>query len=138
MPITLVSIFSLLGLVHIYWALGGTFAKSVSVHEENGRPAFTPSALATVVVAFCFFGSALLVAALVDWLVVPVSKILLIVPGFGLVAVFLIRSIGDFKHIGFFKRVHDTRFAKYDTFLYSPLCLFISAATLLVVLGYRA
>jgi len=37
-------------------------------------------------------------------------------------AVFALRAIGDFRYVGFFKRIRDTRFARLDTLAYSPLC----------------
>lgn len=43
-----------------------------------------------------------------------------------LIAVFLLRAIGEFRYVGFFKRVKDTQFANLDTRYYSPLCLIIS------------
>lgn len=39
--------------------------------------------------------------------------------------IFLLRAMGDFKYIGFFKKVKETDFAVRDTRFYSPLCLFI-------------
>ena len=42
-------------------------------------------------------------------------------------AVFLLRAVGDFRYVGFFKRHTDTRFARLDTLFYSPLCLLLSA-----------
>jgi len=40
--------------------------------------------------------------------------------------IFLVRAVGDFKYVGFFKRIRETPFAKMDSKFYSPLCLFIS------------
>ncbi|MDY7394845.1 DUF3995 domain-containing protein [Aureibaculum sp. 2210JD6-5] len=47
-------------------------------------------------------------------------------------AIFLLRAIGDFKYIGFFKRVKSTDFAKLDTKFFSPLCLTISTLGILI------
>lgn len=41
---------------------------------------------------------------------------------FGLLA----RAIGEFKYLGFFKRVHGSRFARLDSLVYSPLCLLLA------------
>ena len=40
--------------------------------------------------------------------------------------IFIIRAIGDFRYLGFFKEVKSTEFGTMDTWLYSPLCLMIS------------
>jgi hypothetical protein len=45
---------------------------------------------------------------------------------------FLLRTIGDFRYVGFFKSVSDTDFAFWDTILFSPLCLLIAVAAFLI------
>ncbi len=47
-------------------------------------------------------------------------------------AVFLLRTMGDFHVLGFFKSVTGTPFADWDTLLYTPLCLVIGIAALLL------
>jgi hypothetical protein len=41
-----------------------------------------------------------------------------------------LRSVGDFRLVGFFKRVRGTRFARYDSLLFSPLSLALGVPTL--------
>ena len=52
----------------------------------------------------------------------------------GLVA----RAVGEFKYVGFFKKVRGTRFARMDTILYSPLCLLLSAGVAAVAIQNAA
>ena len=51
---------------------------------------------------------------------------------YALATVFLLRAIGDFRLVGFSKRVRGSRFARLDTLVYSPLCLAIAAGVLVV------
>ena len=44
----------------------------------------------------------------------------------------LARAIGEFKYVGFFKRVRGSRFARLDTLIYSPLCLSLAIGVALV------
>ncbi|AZA55575.1 DUF3995 domain-containing protein [Chryseobacterium sp. G0201] len=44
-----------------------------------------------------------------------------------------IRAIGDFRYIGFFKKITSSSFAKKDTLIYSPLCILISLLTFLLI-----
>src|SRR5690606_30597553 len=37
--------------------------------------------------------------------------------------IFILRAIGDFKYVGFLKKIKETKFGKLDTKYYSPLCL---------------
>ena len=45
-------------------------------------------------------------------------------------AVFAIRAIGEFRYCGFFKKITNSEFAYWDTRIYSPLCLAMSALAL--------
>ena len=38
-----------------------------------------------------------------------------------------LRAVGDFRMVGFWKTVRDTPFARWDTRLFSPLCVAIAA-----------
>jgi hypothetical protein len=48
--------------------------------------------------------------------------------------VLLARAIGDGRTLGFTKRVRDTAFARNDTRLFSPLCLFLAVVAGLATL----
>jgi hypothetical protein len=42
--------------------------------------------------------------------------------------IFLLRVIGDFTCVGLMKRVRHTTFGRLDTWVYSPLCLYLALA----------
>jgi hypothetical protein len=111
------AIFGSLGLLHFYWAAGGGTGKNAAIPEINGVPAFKPSKAATAAVGLVLLGTAAIVLMHVALLLA------------GAAAVLILRAIGDFKLVGFFKRHRDSRFARMDTLLYSPLCLALGAAT---------
>lgn len=119
-------IFTVLGLWHLYWALGGSLAKDIAIPEVNNNPAFVPSVRATVAVGVALLCFAFLVAATAGFVTVPVSGRVLSWLCFALAFVLLARAIGEFRLVGFFKQVRGTRFAHLDTLIYSPLCLFLS------------
>lgn len=119
-------IFTILGLWHLYWALGGSFAKDVAIPEVNNHPAFIPSATATAVVGIMLLSFALLVAATSGLVHIAVSGRILSWFCFALAIALLARAIGEFRLVGFFKQVRNSRFAQLDTFIYSPLCLLLS------------
>jgi hypothetical protein len=54
---------------------------------------------------------------------------------YGLALGLLARAVGDFKYVGFSKRVRGTPFARLDTWIYSPLCLLLALGVALVALG---
>ncbi|SDH94916.1 Protein of unknown function [Pseudomonas benzenivorans] len=132
LPITLCSLFTVLGGWHFYWAFGGRLAASAAIPEVDGRPTFTPSGFATVLVGLALVACAALIAATAGLLPVPVPGRILAWLCYALAFVLGARAIGDFRLVGFFKRVRGSRFASLDTFVYSPLCLALAVGVLLV------
>ncbi|WP_425250890.1 DUF3995 domain-containing protein [Geothrix mesophila] len=127
-PAVLASTLLFLAGLHIYWAAGGSWGKRNAVPETNGKPAFIPSRLSTIAVAL-----ALAIAAGVA--ILRGYFLLSSFPGspahwasIAIGLVFLLRAIGEFRLIGFFKRDRATSFARWDTWLFSPLCLLIALA----------
>ena len=49
-----------------------------------------------------------------------------------LALVFLLRAVGEFRYVGFFKTMGDEPFRSWDTWLFSPLCLAIALAAFVV------
>lgn len=122
----LIAILSALALLHIYWAFGGRWALEGALPAEGDRPLFMPGPGASVAVAI-----ALLLAAAVCALRAGVlgSGLPVWLPRLGVwgVAVaFAARAVGEFRYVGFFKRVRGTVFARRDSRYYSPLCLVIA------------
>lgn len=122
-------IFLTLALWHVFHALvpSSGAGESTAVPTVGGRPVFSPSRTATLVVATALFAFAGLVAATAGIVSLPVSPVLLHWLSYALAAGLLARAVGEFKYVGFFKRVRGTRFATLDTFVYSPLCLLLAA-----------
>lgn len=90
---------------HLYWGLGGRIGVGLSLPQrEDGNPAMKATAVGAIMVG--------LILVLV----------LLLVLGFWAV-VFSARALSWSRYVGLFKKVRTTRFASYDTLLFSPLCL---------------
>jgi hypothetical protein len=121
-------VLALLGLLHVYWACGGLAGKGAVVPERNGDRLLNPSRGMTLLVAACLWaGSACLLAQLGE-IRAAVPPIFVTGGVWVLAAVFLLRAVGDFRYVGFFKRVVQSRFAYWDTRVYSPLCLLLFAS----------
>jgi Protein of unknown function (DUF3995) len=128
----LVAVLLALSLLHVYWGLGGRTAAAAAIPEVAGRPAFKPSRTGTLVVAMSLLAAAGLVATtghLVPDLHVPrFARFLTFILG----SVFVARSVGDFRLVGFFKRRSTSRFARLDSLVYAPLCLALGLSVLFV------
>lgn len=121
---------------HLYWAAGGRVGADAVIPRrpaaKGGEALFHPSPLGTLIVALFLLGViALGVAAQrgVD-ITLPWSWIRTLLGVCG--AIFVLRAIGEFRYLGFFKRVKDSRFAYWDTRLFSPFVLVIGAACLII------
>ena len=135
LSIVLFLIFLTLSMIHFYWVFGGEWGlkNAIPTTKENENIDFKPSALATALVAFFLlaFGVFYLLQTTFFSLNLPnwFNFLLWFLP-----SIFLIRAIGDFNYVGFFKRKKNTLFAKWDRKLFSPLCLFISFIGFLILL----
>ncbi|TGJ98814.1 DUF3995 domain-containing protein [Leptospira langatensis] len=120
------SVLFFLSLLHIFWALGGRIGYFSAIPEVSGKPAFTPGRSLTLLVALALFGFGMVAFwsggslsfenADSQWFALGISFL------------FLGRAIGDFRLVGFFKKIRSSRFARNDDLLYSPVCVLLSAS----------
>ena len=117
----------LIALLHFYWAVGGRLGMTAAVPGRGNKPLFTPSPLATAFVGIALLLSAVVSLQYIRVLSLPLPRGLVSPCMWSLGIVFLVRAVGDFNYVGFFKRQLGTRFAKLDSRFYSPLCLLLAA-----------
>jgi uncharacterized protein DUF3995 len=130
------SAFVVLALWHFVMALHPVSWVSAAVPSRNGRPLFVPSRKATAAVGVVLLLFAGLVATTAGFLSVGLPSNALSWLSYALALGLLGRAIGEFKYVGFFKRVRGSEFARLDTFLYSPLCLVLAIGVALVALHH--
>jgi len=133
--VALGTIFAFLGALHVFWAFGGTWGSAAAIAEIDGRPRFTPSRGATLAVAAALVSAALVVLVRADLILAFVPRWASQWAAGVLGAVFVLRALGDFRLMGFFKSVRGTRFAVRDTWLYSPLCLLLGVGAWWLAFG---
>ncbi len=122
-------IFALLALIHVGWAARGRSGSAV-IPTVGGRPTFAPSRLTTLAVAVALTAAALTVLLRVGLIESPFSTGVVRAGTGVLGAIFLLRAIGDFRLVGFFKSVRTTAFATNDTIFFSPLSLALGGTVL--------
>jgi hypothetical protein len=113
-------------------ALSPSSSGGGAVPSIGGKSLFVPSATATVGVGVALLLFAGLVAATGRLLDIGLSPRHLSWASWALALGLLARAIGEFKYVGFFKRVRGSRFARLDTLVYSPLCLLLAVGVALV------
>ena len=112
--------------------VSGMLQLNVTVPEVNGRPAFQPGRLMTAAVAVALAMAALTVLLCARVVVTELPVWLTTWATVALGTLFLLRAVGEFRLVGFFKSVRGSRFARWDTWLFSPLCLGLGAGCLWV------
>ncbi len=135
LSIILCLIFAVLGGFHFYWLFGGVWGiKKVIPTKDNEKntlaiPKFATLLVGLILVAFgliYLIKSGLLSVQLPNWIVMY---------GYWFIpSVFILRSIGEFKYVGFFKKIKNTEFSKADSKIFSPLCLVIGVIGILIQL----
>jgi Protein of unknown function (DUF3995) len=112
---------------HFYWGCGGRVGSSVALPQRaDGVGAFRSNPAGAILVGFFLAGILVLVLALSGAVSLPVPRQWLRIGAVLLSMLFLARALSWYKYVGFFKSIRSTRFAKYDTWMYSPLCLLLS------------
>ena len=124
-----------LGLIHFSWVVGGKFGFAESLPtKESGERVLNPKKIDSAIVGigltafgiFYVLKSGIFEYNLPEWIMKYGSWI---IP-----TIFLLRAIGEFKYIGFFKSIKKTDFGKLDTKFFSPLCLIIGIFGIIIQL----
>lgn len=132
LSLILASIFLILSLLHFYWVFGGKWGldgampkmMQAKVMTEKTRTGFIISTLVVAIGLLGFMMISLYNSSLIE---APFSHTWLWWITIGMAAIFLLRAIGDFKYVGIFKKEKEGLFARRDSRIYVPLCLFLFA-----------
>ena len=119
--IPLGTILTVLALIHVYWARGGSAGKQQTIPTVKGRPTIDPGPAMTYAVAGALATGATFAFARSGALPLVPRKLARLATA-TMALVFAARAVGDFRTVGFFKRERSTTFARWDTRLFSPLC----------------
>ena len=124
-------IFTIISGFHFYWAMGGKVGFDVVLPSNTeGVKSLNPSKLITIIATCVFLSIAIFYLIKANLINVQLPNLIDLFGLFPIAIVLIIRAIGDFKYVGFFKTIKNTPFAIYDTRYYSPLCLFLGLNTL--------
>jgi hypothetical protein len=129
-------LFLVLALWHVWMAFGPAMdGVSGGVPSVGGKPLFVPSRATTLVVAVGLLLLGGLVAATAGLVPIGIPLNLLSWMSYALAAGLFARAVGEFRYVGFFKRVRGTPFARMDTLFYSPLCVALGVGVAVVAWG---
>lgn len=124
--------FMVLGGFHFYWLFGGKWGvEQVIPTKGDGTDTQAIPRLATLMVGLVlvmfgtiyFIKSGCFAVQMPNWL----GYSYWFIP-----SVFVLRAIGEFNYVGFFKKIKHTEFARADSKIFTPLCLGIGLIGLFV------
>ena len=126
-------IFTIISGFHFYWAMGGKVGFDVVLPSNTeGVKSLNPSKLITVIAACVFLSITFFYLIKANLIHLQLPNLIIDYGLYALAIVLIIRAIGDFKYVGFFKTIKNTPFAVHDTKYYAPLCLFLGLNTLVI------
>jgi hypothetical protein len=131
-------IFALLGGLHLYWMLGGKrgLAQALPTRPGSAERMLNPGPLACAAVALGLFGFALYNVSLAIGFAQGQPPIANKWAIWAISGIFLLRAIGDFRYVGFFKKIKGTEFGRMDTRWYAPLCLYLGVSSMWIALSH--
>lgn len=133
--ILLFIVFLFLSLLHFYWSFGGRWGvKGVFPTRDDSIPTKNPGPIPTFIVALGLLGFGFIVLSKYKVINVSMPAWLAQFGPWIIAVIFIVRAIGDFNYIGFFKKYKQTKFGQNDTKYYSPLSLAIGILLLILEL----
>jgi len=133
LSIILFLIFTILAVIHFNWVIGGNwgFDKSLPTNEKGDR-ILNPRKIDSAIVGFGLLGFGLFYLSKSGLIHFGLPTWVYTYGGWIIPSIFILRAVGDFKYIGFFKKIKTTDFGKLDSQLFAPLCFGIGILGLLV------
>jgi len=122
-------IFVLLSGIHFYWAIGGKWGfKEALPTTLEGRFLFQPKMFEGIVVGFTLLLMAIFYGIRSGAIPLDLPSSIAQIGGWAIPSIFLLRTLGDFKYVGLFKKVKPTNFSERDTKYFVPICAFLCIA----------
>jgi glucan phosphoethanolaminetransferase (alkaline phosphatase superfamily) len=134
--IVLIIIFAFLSAIHFYWLIGGRRSgQAVIPTKDNTTMPKMPGVIPTLIVAFGLLAIGLFISYKAGFFYIPIPTFLDKYGLWVIAGIFILRAIGEFNYVGFFKKIKHTKFGRNDTKYYSPLCLIIGILIIIVAIN---
>lgn len=136
LSIILFLVFTFLGGFHFYWLFGGTYGVK-KVIPTKGTDAINTQAIppvATLIVALVLISFGLMYLLKAELITISLPNWIIDYGLWFIPVIFILRAIGEFNYVGFFKKIKDTEFAQADSRIFSPLCLGIGLVGVIIQL----
>lgn len=126
-------IFLILSAIHFNWVFGGKFGFDNALPtKENGTRVLNPRKIDSAIVGVGLLLFAIYYMIVGKYIQIDLPNWITNYLGWIIPIIFIFRAIGEFKYVGFFKKIKETTFGKFDSKYFSPLCLFIGIAGIII------
>ncbi|MFC5046186.1 DUF3995 domain-containing protein [Aquimarina hainanensis] len=127
-------IFTILSFFHFYWLFGGVWGvhKVIPTKDPQVPPLSVPK-FGTLVVAITLLLFGILYLLKTGFIQIEIPH-WLTYTYYAIPFIFILRAIGEFRYVGFFKKIKNTEFAQVDSLIFAPLCLWIGGTAYIVLL----
>ena len=126
-------IFITLGGFHFYWLFGGVWGlEKVIPSKDNKASSLIIPKFATLLVGLVLIIFGLMYLMKSGFMNVQIPYWLTNYGFWVIPSIFILRAIGDFNYVGYFKKIKNTVFAKSDSKIFSPLSLIIGIVGILI------
>ena len=133
LSILLSSVFITLSILHLYWVFGGKKGLNKALPtEKDGKRVLNPKKHEILMVSIGLLVFSFYYFLKTEILTIELPKFVSEYSGWIISIIFCIRAIGDFKYVGFFKKVKNTEFGKFDTKYFSYISLLIGVIGVLL------
>jgi len=134
LSILLVIVYAVIALIHFYWLFGEKWVDKVLPTDKNGKRVLNPRKFETIIVTLGLLLFAFYYLLKIELFEVEVPKLITKYSGWIISSIFIIRAIGDFKYVGFFKKIKNTKFAEFDTKYFTFISLIIGFIGMIIEL----
>ncbi|MFT4534589.1 MAG: hypothetical protein ACJA1A_002355 [Saprospiraceae bacterium] len=123
----------ILSLIHFNWARGGIWGfENALPTNEKGERILNPRKIDSLIVGLGLLGFAFFYLHLSSLLTLAIFELIMHYLKWIIPSIFMLRAIGDFRYVGLFKKVKNTKFGRFDTYYFTPLCIIIVMLGLLI------
>lgn len=134
--IILFLIFLSLSSIHFYWGFVGRWGSGAVIPAKDDHvKVMMPGVVPTLIVAFGLLGFGFFILTQAGVLSLQLPQPLNRYGLWVIAGIFILRAIGDFNYVGFFRKIKQTKFGQNDAKYYSPLCLLIVVLTVIIELN---
>ncbi|MBU0473319.1 MAG: DUF3995 domain-containing protein [Bacteroidetes bacterium] len=129
----LIIIFLIISIIHFYWVFGGLKGLNKAIPtDEKGKRVINPGKIETSIVGLGLLLFAFYYFTKIVIFEIELPKLIVSYSGWIISAIFILRAVGDFKYVGFFKKIKNTEFGKFDSKYFSILSLTIGIIGILI------